>query len=171
MLAQIRLWRGFGVPLFLVAMVAAAARGADESHKLVFKGMVCEHRLALRDLGADFPSDWTGYSHLVIELRTSTPQRFALWVYTADGPRRIEIQPFGQNVWLRTSIPLQYFVGMDKSGNDLASTINRRTNSFWMSVWGPFGKLNSVEAVGFAMQYPINRPVLEIRSIHLSQQR
>ena len=51
--------------------------------------------------------------------------------------------PFGEGVWLRASIPLQYFVGMDKSGNDLASTINRRTNSFWMSVWGPFGELKS----------------------------
>ena len=170
MLAQIRLWRGFGISFILLAMASAAARGADEARKLVFDGVLCEHKLALKDLGADLPSDWTGYSHLVIELRTSTPQRFALWIYTAEGPRRIEIQPFGQNAWLRASIPLQYFVGMDQSGTDLASTINRRTNSYWMSVWGPFGKLDSVEAIGFSMQYPINKPVLEIRSLHLSKQ-
>jgi hypothetical protein len=161
---------GIGIFLFFLVLVpASAAQGADEPRKLMFDGVLCEHKLALKDLGVDFPSDWTGYSHLVIEMRTSAPQRFALWVYTSEGPRRIEIQPFGQNAWLRASIPLQYFVGMDKSGTDLASTINRRTNSFWMSVWGPFGELKSVEAIGFAMQYPINKPVLEIRSIHLSK--
>jgi hypothetical protein len=159
-----------GIFLFVSALVpASAARGADEPRKLMFDGVLCEHKLALKDLGEDLPSDWTGYSHLVIDMRTSAPQRFALWVYTSDGPRRIEIQPFGQNAWLRASIPLQYLLGMDKSGTDLASTINRRTNSFWMSVWGPFGELKSVEAIGFAMQYPINKPVLEIRSIHLSK--
>ncbi len=142
---------------------------ADDIRKISFAGVLPETRIALKDLGADWPSDWSGYSHLVMEMRVSTPQRFAIWIYTADGPRRLEIQPLGQNAWMRASIPLQYFLGMDKSGNDLASTINRRTNSFWMSVWGPFGELKSVESIGFAMQYPINSPVLEIRSMHLSK--
>ena len=156
--------------LALFLFVAASALAADGPRQLVFDGVLCEHRLALKDLDPAMPSDWTGYTHLVIEMKTSTPQRFALWAYTADGPRRIELQPFGQNVWLRASIPLQYFAGMDKSGTDLASTNNRRTNSFWMSVWGPFGGLQSVEALGFAMQYPINRPTIELRSIHLAKQ-
>jgi hypothetical protein len=153
-----------------LALMAAAVRGADEPRKLAFEGVLSEHKIALADLAPGLPSDWSDYTHLVMEMRTSTPQRFAIWAYTADGPRRIEIQPFGENLWFRASIPLQYFVGMDKSGTDLASTINRRTDSFWMSVWGPFGELKSVEAVGFAMQYPINHPVIEIRSVHLSKQ-
>jgi hypothetical protein len=115
-------------------LVAVAGRAAGLPCQLVFDGVLSEHRIALKDLDPSLPSDWTGYTHLVLELRTSTPQRFGLWAYTADGPRRIEIQPFGQNVWLRASIPLQYFNGMDKSGTDLASTNNRRTDSFWMSV-------------------------------------
>lgn len=67
-------------------------------------------------------------------MKTSTPQRFSLWLPTADGKRRLMIQPFGQNAWLRASIPLQYFKGKDQRGMDLASTNNRRTNSFWMGV-------------------------------------
>jgi hypothetical protein len=151
-------------------MVEGDVRSAAEPRKLVFDGVLCEHRLALKDIDSSMPSDWTGYTHLVMEMRTSTPQRFGLWVYTAEGPRRIEIQPFGQNVWLRASVPLQYFKGMDQSGTDLASTNNRRTNSYWLSVWGPFGDLTSVEAIGFAMQYPINKPTVELRNIHLSKQ-
>ena len=123
--------------------VAASALAADGPRQLVFEGVLCEHRLALKDIDPAMPSDWTGYTHLVIEMRTTSPQRFGLWAYAADGPHRIEIQPLGQNVWLRASIPLQYFNGMDKSGTDLASSINRRTNSFWMSVWGPFGELKT----------------------------
>jgi hypothetical protein len=159
-----------GIYVALSLLTAALVRGADEPRKLVFDGVLSEHKLALADFAAGLPADWSGYTHLVMELKTSTPQRFALWAYTADGPRRIELQPFGQNVWFRASIPLRYFGGMDTSGTDLASTINRRTDSFWMSVWGPFGDLKSVEAVGFAMQYPIHRPVIEIRSVHLAKQ-
>ncbi|MGA2059907.1 MAG: hypothetical protein ABSG67_05455 [Thermoguttaceae bacterium] len=151
-------------------LVASDVRADDEPRKLSFDGVLCERRLTLGDIDPSMPSDWTGYSHLVMEMRTSTPQRFALWVYTADGPRRIEIQPFGQNVWLRASVPLKYFKGMDQSGTDLASTNNRRTNSFWMSIWGPFGELTSVESIGLAMQYPINKPTIELRAIHLAKQ-
>ena len=152
-----------------VSVACSLVRGADATHKLVFTGTLSEQKLALKELDPALPSDWTGYTHLVFEMRTSSPQRFGLWAYTVDGPRRIELQPFGQNVWLRASIPLQYFVGMDKNGTDLASSINRRTNSFWMSVWGPFGELKSVEALGFAMQYPINQPTIELRAVHLAK--
>jgi hypothetical protein len=151
-------------------IVAGDAHSAAEPHRLVFDGVLCEQRLALKDIDSSMPSDWTGYTHLVMEMRTSTPQRFGLWVYTAEGPRRIEIQPFGQNVWLRASVPLAYFRGMDQAGTDLASANNRRTNSFWMSVWGPFGDLTSVESIGFAMEYPIHKPAIELRNIHLSKQ-
>jgi hypothetical protein len=155
----------------LLSFSASTAMPADGPiRRLVFDGVLSEHKLALNDIDEAMPSDWSGYTHLVMEIRTSSPQRFGLWTYTADGPRRIEIQPFGQNVWLRASIPLQYFTGMDKSGTDLASTNNRRRNSFWMSVWGPFGELKSVEAIGFSMQYPLNKQTIEIRAVHLSKQ-
>ncbi|MDP9173978.1 MAG: hypothetical protein M3O30_08955 [Planctomycetota bacterium] len=160
---------GFLLAAFLPLLMRVSARGEEVVRSLSFNGVLCERRLSLKELGADMPADWSDYSFLVLEMRTSTPQRFGLWVYTGDGVRRIEIQPFGQNVWLRASIPLQYFKGMDKSGNDLASTNNRRTNSFWMSVWGPWGELNSVEGIGLSMDYPINNPTIELRAIHLSR--
>lgn len=142
---------------------------AQEVKKLTFNGVLSERKMQLKDLGSSFPADWSGYTHLVMDVRTSTPQRFSIWLYRTNGtPIRLMFQPFGQNVWFRASIPLQYFQGMDKSGNDLASSINRRTNSFWMSVWGPFGDVKSIEAIGFAMTYPINKPTVEIRNMHLS---
>ena len=132
---------------------------------LHFEGVLASQRFSIKDL--NLPADWSTATHLVLEMRPSTPQRFGLWVHTADGVRRIELQPFGQGAWIRASIPLEYLTG-SVMGNDLAAAANRRTKSFWMSVWGPWGKLDHVEALEFQMEYPINHPILEIRNIHLA---
>jgi len=79
------------------------------------------------------------------------------------------LQPFGQNVWLRASIPLQYFKGKDQRGMDLASTNNRRTNAFWLQVWGPFGSLDRIEGLSVMMEYPLGKPELEVGSVWLSK--
>jgi hypothetical protein len=142
---------------------------AQDIRRFLFDGTVSEFKLNLKDMNPAIPSDWTDYSHLVIEMRTSSPQRFSIWLYRNNGtPIRVMFQPFGQNVWFRASLPVQYFVGMDKSGNDLASANNRRTNSFWFSTWGPFGDIKAVESIVFEMVYPVNKPTLEIRSIRLA---
>jgi hypothetical protein len=139
-------------------------------NKVVFTGKTSEHTWPIKELNSQLPSDWSQYNTLVMEIRTSSPQRFSLWLHTSNGKRRLMLQPFGQNVWLRASIPLQYFKGRDQKGTDLASASNRRTNSFWMSVWGPFGDLKDVQAVSVTMDYPLNRPSLEIRSVILSKE-
>src|SRR5450432_3052316 len=155
--------------VLLIGLSLPAATYGQQVRKLTFDGVLSEQKLSIEDLG--LPADWSDYSHLIMDVRTSTPQRFSLWLYRVNGtPVRLMLQPFGQNTWFRASIPLQYFKGMDRSGNDLASSINRRTNSFWMSVWGPFGDINAINALGFAMTYPINKPIVEIRSIHLSKE-
>jgi hypothetical protein len=155
--------------LFYSGCVTNNQTAGGSIQRLVFMGVKSEQKFSLKELNPDMPSDWSSYNYLVLEMRTSTPQRFSIWADTANGNRRIMFQPFGQNVWLRASVPLRYFEGRDQSGFDLASTINRRTDSFWMSVWGPFGDLTSVQSLSFIMDYPINKPTVEIRSVHLSK--
>ncbi len=159
----------FVASLLLAGLTQAAEERAATSQPartLSFEGVLPEHRISLNDL--NLPADWSGYTHLVLEMRPSTPQRFGLWLYTADGLRRIEMQPFGQGAWARACIPLAYFQGQ-VAGGDLAASTNRRTNSFWMSVWGPWGPLKGIESIGFSMDYPINHPTLELRNIHLAK--
>jgi hypothetical protein len=144
---------------------------SQEVRKYTFDGILSEYKLAIKDMNPALPSDWTSYTHLVMEMRTSSPQRFSVWLYRKDGtPIRVRFQPFGQNVWLRASLPIKYFEGRDKSGNDLASASNRRTNSFWYSTGGPFGDVKAIDSIGFAMPYPVNKPTIEIRAVHLSSQ-
>jgi len=157
--------------IWMQLLAFSGTLNAQEVVKLTFDGTLCEHKLAVKDLNTAIPSDWTSYTHLVMEMSTSSPQRFSIWLYRTDGtPARIMFHPFGQNVWLRASLPVQYFVSKDRSGMDLASANNRRTNSFWFSTWGPFSEINSIEAIGIVMQYPINNPTVELRNIHLSRQ-
>jgi hypothetical protein len=159
-----------GVHAFGVSPQAAApAIAVSPVRKFVFDGIASELRITMKELGLDSPADLSPYSHLVMEMRMSSPQRLLLWAYTTHGLRNMSIIGFGQNAWLRASVPLQYFIGRDKNGFDLASATNRRTNSSWYSVWGPWGDLKSVESIGIAMEYPLNKPSIELRNVHLSK--
>jgi hypothetical protein len=157
--------RSFGT----VLPAAAPMPAAGEVRKFVFDGVSSEFLISMKELGQDSPADLSAYSHLVMEMRMSSPQRLMLWAYTTHGPRNMSIIGFGQNVWLRASIPLKYFVARDEIGFDLASAQNRRMNSCWLSVWGPFGDLHSVEAIAVAMEYALNKPTIELRNVHLSK--
>lgn len=123
----------------------------------------------MQDLGLDSPVDLSPYTHLVMEMRLSSPQRMSLWLYTRHGLRSMGLIAFGQNVWLRASVPLHFFVGRDSGGFDLASAGNRRKNSCWFSVWGPFGDLQSVESIAISMEYALNKPSIELRDVRLSR--
>jgi hypothetical protein len=160
------------IPVFQILAVAALAicpSAQAQTRRVVFDGVKSETKWTLKELNPAWSSDWSDWNYLVLEMKTSTPQRFSIWLYTSSGPRRIMLQPFGQNVWLRASVPLRYFKGKDQSGFDLASTNNRRTDAFWMSIWGPFGDLKAVQSLGVTMEYPIAKPTLEIRSIQLAK--
>jgi len=71
-----------------------------------FDGVFSEFPIAMTELGQQSPTNLSAYSHLVMEMRMSSPQRLSLWVNTSHGPRSVSIIGFGQNAWLRASIPL-----------------------------------------------------------------
>lgn len=154
----------------VLGLICGRASALEKPLRVTFEGRMSEHKWPLKELALDLPTDWSDFGFLVLELKTSSPQRFSLWLYTTSGKRRLMLQPFGQNVWLRASIPLQYFKGKDQRGSDLASTNNRRTDSFWMGVWGPFGELKNIEAMGVTMEHPLDGATLEIRSVRLSKE-
>jgi hypothetical protein len=154
----------------ILSMLVLAATASAQTKRVAFEGTQAIHKFLLKDLGPDFPADWSAFEYLVMEIRTSTPQRFHLIVQDKTGVRRVGFQPFGQNVWFRAAVPLKIFKGRDQSGFDLASATNRPWHSYWLSVWGPFGPINDVLALAFMMDYPLNHPVLEIRSIRLAKE-
>jgi hypothetical protein len=155
--------------LFLLTPAVTRVRAAEPLRAVFDGGVTAANQWTLKELNPDLPSDWSDYNYLVLELRQSTPQRFHLWLDTASGPRQMVMQVFGQGVWTRCSIPLKFLKGRDQQGNDLASANNRRTDTFWMMIWGPFGPLQDVRDLRLVMDYPLNQPVIEIRSVQLAK--
>src|SRR5690242_444630 len=85
--------------LTLTAVLLAAIVGPVQicygaPQRVAFTGVLSEHKWVLKDLNPALPSDWSGFSFLILEMRASTPQRFVLSVYTTAGPRSIVVQPF-----------------------------------------------------------------------------
>ena len=151
------------------SVAVPSSSGIFTPRHFTFEGIFSELRIPLKDLGHSAPADLSGYTHLVMEMRTTSPQRMSLWAYSAHGPRSMGFIAFGQYAWLRASVPLRFFVGHDSGGFDLASAGNRRTNSCWLSVWGPFGDLSAVESFGISMEYPLDKPSIELRNVHLAK--
>jgi hypothetical protein len=154
--------------LLILLAVPGFARAATQ--RVVFEGAFPEQKWQLKELNPELPADWSSYKYLVLELKASSTQRFVLRIYDAGGVRGLRMHPFGGGVWLRAAVPLDYFKGWSQEGYDLASIGNKFRHSFWMAVVGPFGSLNAVQAIAVAMETPIDKPTIEIRSVRLSKE-
>jgi hypothetical protein len=136
--------------------------------RVVFEGATSEQKWMLKDLDPALPSDWTGYNFLVLEMKASSPQRFELVFHSGNKAQRRQMQPFA-GVWIRASVPLQYYRTPKKTGMDLASLGKVPANTFWISTGGAMGPLDAVDAIGVAMRTPLGKPTLEIRSVKLAK--
>jgi hypothetical protein len=130
-------------------------------------------RIALADVTADFPRDWTAYEALVLEVRASSPQRIHLRVHTrgVDGKERasrVLFQPY-PGVWLRAAIPVSLLAKPPATGHDMAAVGNRSRPGYFLGLWGPFVPLTDVEAIGFEMEKPVGTPTLEVRALRLEK--
>jgi hypothetical protein len=131
-------------------------------------------RIALADVAADFPRDFSGYEALVLEVRASSPQRIHIRVHTRDGGpgkerfSRVLFHPY-PGAWLRAAIPVSLLAKAPATGHDMAAVGNRSRLGYFLGLWGPFVPPTDVEAIGFEMEKPIGSPTLEVRSIRLER--
>lgn len=138
------------------------------SQRVVFEGPESQQKWTLKDLNPELPSDWTPYNFLVIEMKASSPQRFWLAMHSGDKVQRRQMHPLA-DVWIRAAVPLQYYRQPNRSGHDLASVGKVPRNSFWIGTGGVYGPLDAVDAISVAMQAPLGRTTLEIRSVTLAK--
>ncbi len=150
-------------------LLASIQFAGAEPRRVVFEGEQSEHKWTLKDVDPNLPADWSGYDFLVLEMKASSPQRFGLTFYSGGSVQRRQIAPLA-NVWIRAAVPLQYYRQPNRAGHDLASVGKVARDSFWITTGGVYGPLNAVEAIGVAMQTPLGKPTLEIRSARLSKQ-
>jgi hypothetical protein len=152
----------------LLALLCPFPAIAAEAPKSV--NFSIEHKWTLKELNPDLPSDWSPYEFLVLELKASSPERFELGFDTPNGLITKRIHPL-PGVWIRASIPLNFFRNPPGDGSDLAATMNKPRNSYWINVeQGGHGSLTNVQAITVGMPYPVGTPTLEIRSVRLSKE-
>jgi hypothetical protein len=167
-----------GLPLLLLVLPfgpLATAEAADGTlpRTVTFDSSEArsEARIELAAVADDFPTDWSGYEALVLELRASSPQRMSLEVCT--GPRgatcsRVVLHPWPK-VRVRAAIPVALLAEPPKTGHDMAAVGNRSRNGYFLSLWGPFAPLDDVKALVFEMEHPVGSPTLEILSVTLAK--
>jgi hypothetical protein len=154
----------------LIVFVIDQARSvASEPRQATFSSGTSDVRWSLKEIDADLPADWSDYSFLTLELRSSTAQKFELRLFTTGGVRKVRLQPF-QGAWIRAALPLTYFEKPDRQGMDLASLGNKSRAAYFINLTGALGPLTDVQAIGLGMENPINSPTIEIRSIRLDKQ-
>jgi hypothetical protein len=153
-------------PIVLLILSLTTAQAVPQ--RVVFEGEQSEHKWTLHELNPQLPSDWTGYNYLVLEMKASSPQRFGLTFYSGSLAQRRTMHPMA-GVWIRASVPLQYYRQPNRAGFDLASVGKVPRNSFWISTGGVYGPLNAVDAIGISMVAPLDGPTVEIRSVTLAK--
>jgi hypothetical protein len=171
------------VPVLLAALAVVPTASRADARKPALPTTIAfdssrpsgETRIALAEVAADFPRDFSGYEALVLEVRASSPQRIHLRVYTRDGAAgkerfsRVLLHPY-PGVWLRAAIPVSLLAKPPATGDDMAAVGNRSRAGYFLGLWGPFVPLTDVEAIGFEMEKPIGSPTLEVRAVHLEKQ-
>lgn len=129
---------------------------------------VSGRKIAIKDITPGLPSNWDGYNFVVLELKSSTAQRFQVGFTTETGYNELRIMSYCPNGWNKLAIPLRFYRELPGAAHDLAATYNQPRYTGWINLGGKRGPLRGVDSIGIRMNVPINNPVIEIRSIALS---
>ena len=128
------------------------------------------HLFPLEALGEDMQENWEPYEYIVLEMRSSTAQRFLLGIDTDNGlhEKRTHVFP---KVWVRLSIPLNYFREKPRPSSSLAATVNKPLTVGFMHIeGGTVGPLTGVKGLSIKYYTPLNNPTIEIRSVKLTNE-
>jgi hypothetical protein len=153
----------------ILTLTLASCSDKDKIFTAQFSGELAETKWAINELNPDLPSDWSAYSFLTFDLRSTTPQRFELRLYDDEGIRRVNIHPF-QNAWIRASIPLINFQKRNTQGNSMASINKTARPGYWIGFSTQVGPITRIDSLGVLMRLPINEPTLEIRNVILTME-
>jgi len=127
----------FILSVVLITVILASCSGKERILRHTFDSSenIASHEFQLEELGKDFPANWEGYKFLVMEIRSSTAQRFLLGINTDNGLHEKRTHVFPQ-AWVRLSIPLEYFREKPQPANDLAATVNKPLTVGFMHIEG-----------------------------------
>ncbi|KPL12973.1 MAG: hypothetical protein AMS26_15785, partial [Bacteroides sp. SM23_62] len=125
-------------------------------------------KFAIKDISPGLPENWDDYNYVVLEMRSSTSQRFQVGFTTESGYNELRVMSYVPNGWIKLAIPLRLYTDLPDPARDLAGTYNQPRYTGWINLGGKRGPLRGVDSIGIRMHVPINNPVIELRSISLA---
>lgn len=156
----------FKSAILLIVLLSACSE-KHETFTVQFGDVTPEKKWAISELSRDLPSDWSGARYLTFEMISSTPQRFDLKLYDAEGVRILSIHPF-QGAWVRASIPLIHFQKMNTEGMDMAAIWKTPRPGYWIGFTRAVGSITNVDSLGVSMRMPVGSPTLEMKNFRLT---
>jgi len=148
-------------------LLSKRRRRRAQVRKFVFDGVSSEMQISMRSW-ADCAGGPRGYTHLVMaDAMKFRRSGCFCGVHDAWAARSVDHRVWA-NAWLRASVPAAVFYRARLQGQRPASArtggrIRRGTRC------GAVRRLHSVESIGIAMEYPLNRPTIELRNVHLAR--
>ena len=157
--------------LLLTLLLGCNGPGKTVSYTFDSSKSIDFHEFSLAELGMKGVDNWEGYDYMVLEIRSSTAQRFLLGIDAGSGlhEKRTHVLP---GVWVRLCIPLEYYREKPKPAGDLAATVNKPQNGvgFQHIEGGTVGPLTGVKGLGIRYYTPLDNPTVEIRSFKLTNE-
>ncbi len=154
-----------GGALLLASFVNAHAA----PQKATFASDVSTTQWSIAEIDPALPADWGDAEYLVVELRSSTSQRFELGLVSDTGTVSKRIHPYA-NVWVRAAIPLRFYRQGLGDADELASTVNQPRASYWINIEaGGHGPVRQVRALSVTMRYPVHAATVELRKVTLAK--
>ena len=127
------------------------------------------HKVPLSLFRKDFPTDWTGYEYLVLDMSASSGQRVYLGVNTDEGYNELRFIFYAPGGRIRTAIPLTYFRDLPAGAFDMAATYNhKRPLSFINIEHGTRHPLKGVDSLGVRMHMPVKDEQVVIYDAYLT---
>ena len=158
--------------LFLpLLLLLSCGKGGPVSHTFDSAQSIDFHEFTLAELGLKGVDNWEDYTYMVLEIKSSTAQRFLLGIHTDNGihEKRTHVLP---QAWVRLCIPLEYYREKPKPASSLAATVNKPQNGvgFQHIEGGTVGPLTGVQGLGIRYYTPLDNPTVEIRSFKLTNE-
>ena len=154
--------------LTLIALVLGSCQNQKTlTHTFDGSKSIDVHEFSLKELniGTD---NWESYNFLVLEIKSSTAQRFLLGINTDNGlhEKRTHLMP---QAWVQISLPLEFFREKPRPSNDLAATVNKPMRVGFQHIeGGTVGPLTGVKGLSFKYYTPLDNPTIEIRAATLA---
>jgi len=147
--------------LFCVICIGHGCTGDDNK-------TVSGAKFAISDISPGLPSDWEEYNYVVLEMKSSTSQRFHVGFTTETGYNELRVMSYVANGWIKLAIPLRFYTQLPDAASDLAGTYNQPRYTGWINLTGKRGPMKGIDSIGIRMHLPIGNPTIELRSINLS---